>query len=147
MDGIYDYIMLISFLLSGILLVVTIGLFFGLHITQVWKELNGSMAVNMKSSTTQRQMAEIRLQNSEFGKRKKVNVFADVENWTDEVGTDYDAGKMATTSFGMNKQAKAGTTMLRKGYAATTMLSRGNAADNDFVIDKDIVYVSTERCL
>lgn len=144
--GVYDYIMLISFILAGVLLAVTVGLFFGLHIVQVWKELNGSMAMNLNGSLAQRQMAEIRLQNNALGK-KKHNVFEEVENWTGEMMPGKgDASQMATTALGQGK-SQAETTMLRPTYAATTMLGRGKSSHGDFVIEKDIVYVATERCL
>lgn len=110
-------------------------------IINVWKELRGSVSIGVNSSFSQRQIAEIRLQNSDLGKSKKVNVFEKVENWTVAPG-EGSAAYMATTPFA-ERSGTAATTMLGARQAGTTLLGANNA----FVIEKDIAFVSTNRVL
>lgn len=144
MDSIYDYVTLASFILSAVFLCLSIGLFFGLHISSVWKEINGSLVRNMNSAVLQKQMAKIRLQNRQFNqKRGKIDIFGDMENWSDDLQSD---GDMPTTAFGIRsrKASAAKTTMLKSGGTGTTLL---NGSKIKLVIEKDVAYVATDRCL
>lgn len=144
MDSVYDYVTLVSFVLSALFLCLSVGLFFGLHIPNVLKEINGSLVGNMNNAALQKQMAKIRQQNRQFNQKKgKLDIFGDLENWLDDMPSD---GDMPTSAFGMlrRKATAAKTAMLRSGGAGTMPLRK---SENRLVIEKDVDFVATDRCL
>lgn len=144
MESVYDYVALASFILSAVCLCLSIGLFFGLHIPIVWKEIQGSLVRDMNNTVLQRQMEKIRLQNRQMNQEKgKIDIFGDMASWSDDLQSE---GDMPTTAFGFRsrKANAAKTTLLKSGGSGTALLRQSKT---QLVIEKDLVYVSTDRCL
>lgn len=147
MDSVYDYITLTSFILSAIFLALSIVLFFAFHIVNVWKEINGSMAMNMNSSLAKRQMAEMRLKNEALAKQSGVNIFDEMENWADNIdpASRESIERMTTALFGSNVAAADPSTH-GAGYAGTTSFGQRQTGA-DFVIEKEIASVAIKKTL
>lgn len=141
MDSVYDYITLASFVMAAVFLVLSVGLFFGMHIPVVWKEINGSLVGGMNGALLKvlsRQDASGQDQN----KKKISDIFGDLANYADE---ESEADK-PTSILGIRvRKGGAGkTSLLRSNAAGTTLLS---SAKVRIVMEKDVVYVATDQCL
>ena len=129
MSDIYvELIEYICFGLSAVCLIVAVILFFRLHIPAVIKDLRGTVE--------QKQIEKIRDKSSEAAKRNSdMNVFEELERKAKPRINNTKRIKMpgTTQEFSSSQSAEQGTTVLK----------RKKNADRDFVIEKNMVFVST----
>lgn len=128
------YIELIEYIflaLSVIFLILSVILFFKLRIPSVIRELKGTAG--------QKQMSQIRDKSIENARRSSaVQVFKELENQS----------KTKNTSTRRLKKTDSITTVTAEATAepaGTTVLKK--TADKDFVIEKNLVFVSTNDVL
>lgn len=117
---------------AGGFLIAAVAMFVGFNVPSLWKDLNGAMA--------QRRIEEIRLQNSaESVRRGKVNVFEELEKKAKvKKNNTYSLNVSTTTSGLAQTSADPGTSILQ---------SSSKTINPDFVIEKDIMFVSTNQVL
>lgn len=160
MEDILFYLGIASAILAGGFLVTAIILFFKFKIPVLWKEVNGTLE--------REQIEEIRSKNSNATQQKnKVNVFEELEKHakvkknnthslnvgtTNSLRLEKSIGQEEATSIldNANPEGEA-TTVLDNaslGSDATTLLENANqSSDIDFVIEKNVVYVSTSEVI
>ena len=124
--------------LGGIFLVVSIAMFFGFNVPNLFKESSGSLE--------QSQIEEIR-SNSAIAKRKgKVNVFEDLEKR---------AKVKKSNTHSLNAGGNTSQDIARAPQPAIVSSEEGTSVLNkkiqkvnpNFVIEKNIVFVSTTEVL
>ena len=119
--------------LGGVGLLASVGMFFGFHIPLLLKDCNGSLE--------QQQIEEIRKKNSGEARNKgKVNAFAALEKEAREqtVRTVEEYVEDVETSA-LSVSAEAGGTAV--------LQSSAKSVNPDFLIEKNIVFVSTDAVL
>ena len=118
--------------LAGIFLIATIAMFFGFNITALRKDLSGVLE--------QKQIEEIRKNSSAAAnQRSKVNVFEELEkkakvkkNNTHSLNVD------TATAYRTSSVNDSGTSVLRSGP---------KSANSNFIIEKNIMFVSTNEVM
>jgi hypothetical protein len=140
-DG-YFILSIVSYILAGLLLVTTAILFFKLNIPAVIRDKGGSLE--------QKQIEEIRAKSMGAAQhRGKVNVFEELEKRAKPRSSDTSSLKVGTTGesalgFGTVRPRKVETV----AETGTTLLPQAaKAANPDFVIEKNIVFVSTSEVI
>lgn len=118
--------------LAGILFVVTISMFFGFRIPTLLKDVNGALE--------QKQIEEIRIKNSSAAQQKgKVNVFEELEKKAK-------VKKNNTQSLNLKGNTSARLESAVPVDVGTTVLqSAVNVINKDFIIEKNIMFVSTNQ--
>lgn len=120
-------------ILAVIFLIVSIAMFVGYKIPELWRNMNGSME--------QKYAEEIRLKNNAaMQQRGKVNVFEELEKKAKVKKPNTFSLNVSTTtsSMGSGLQSDQGTSVLQ---------SIAKAVNPDFVIEKDIMFVSTNEVI
>lgn len=116
--------------LGGVGLLATVGMFFGFHIPLLLKDYNGSLE--------QKQIEEIRKQNTGAARNKgKVNAFEALEKQAREQASKPVESDAETSALEAPVES-GGTTMLQ---------SMAKSVDPDFLIEKNILFVSTDAVL
>lgn len=122
------YIGIICGVLAAGFLIAALVMFFGFNVPSLWKDLNGAMA--------QKRIEEIRLQNSAAAvQRGKVNVFEELEKKAKVKKANTFSLNVSTTTSSL---ADPGTSILENS---------AKAVNPDFVIEKDIMFVSTNEVI
>lgn len=117
--------------LAGGFLITSIAMFFGFKIPTLWRDLNGAMA--------QQRIEEIRQQSSDAAvQRGKVNVFEELEKKAKVKKANTYSLNLSTTTSGLANSSDPGTSVLQSG---------SKAINPDFVIEKDIMFVSTNEVI
>lgn len=117
--------------LAGGFLITSIAMFFGFKIPTLWSDLNGAMA--------QQRIEEIRQQSSDAAvQRGKVNVFEELEKKAKVKKANTYSLNLSTTTSGLANSSDPGTSVLQSG---------SKAINPDFVIEKDIMFVSTNEVI
>ena len=135
MSDIYiELIEYICFGLSAAFLIASVVLFFRLHIPEVIKGLRGTVE--------QKQIEKIRDKSSEAAKRNSaMNVFEELERKAKPRINNTKRIKMPGTTQEFSTDSSLST------ERGTTVLKRRKNSDNDFVIEKNMVFVSTADIL
>lgn len=132
MQGSLFIIGIVFAVLAGISLVAAVSLFFGLKIPDLIKDMNGTLE--------QKQIEEIRSKNSsEAQRRGKVNVFEELEKKAKVKKNNtqsLNVGDTTSTRKGLLKSDNQGTTVLR---------NKVSVANPEFIIEKNIVFVSSRE--
>lgn len=118
--------------IAGAFLIATIVMFFSFNIPALRKDMSGSLE--------QRQIAEIRKNSSAAAsQRGKVNVFEELEK---------KAKVKKNNTHSLNVGTTAGFSASHGSDTGTSVLSSGMKSTNpDFIIEKNIVFVSTNEVL
>lgn len=125
------YIGIVCGVLAGGFLIATVAMFFGFKVPSLWKDLNGAMA--------QQRIEEIRQQSADAAvHRGKVNVFEELEKKAKVKKANTYSLNVSTTTSGLATNADPGTSVLQGG---------SKAINPDFVIEKDIMFVSTNEVI
>lgn len=129
------YIGIVCGVLSGGFLIAAVAMFFGFKIPSLWKDLNGAMA--------QKRIEEIRQQSSDAAiQRGKVNVFEELEKKAKVKKANTYSLNLSTTTSGL------APTFSQESDPGTSVLQGGTKVVNpDFVIEKDIMFVSTNEVI
>ena len=118
--------------LAVVFLIATIAMFFGFNIPALRKDMSGSLE--------KKQIEEIRKNSTEQNKQRgKVNVFEELEKKAKpKKANTHSLNVGPTTGFGKKSGADEGTSVLNNNV---------RAANPNFVIDKNIMYVSTNEVI
>lgn len=117
---------------AGGFLIAAVAMFVGFNVPSLWKDLNGAMA--------QRRIEEIRLQNSaELVRRGKVNVFEELEKKAKVKKNNTYSLNVSTTTSGLTQNSADSDTSI--------LQSSSKVINPDFVIEKDMMFVSTNQVL
>ncbi len=143
---VYSIIIGIGFGMAGVFLCVSIGMFFGMHIVRVWKDISGSLVRRMNGTAAMKQIEAVLAQGGNSLNRNADSLFDELakksmaEPASDKVGT---ISAMATRS--LSGALLSATTNL----AATVALGASAPPDGSaaFVIEKNISNVATNRSL
>lgn len=123
---------------SGVLgvgfLIAAIAMFFGYKIPTLWKDMKGTLE--------QKHIEEIRQKNSDAASQKgKVNVFEELERKAKVKKPNTHSLNLATTGF-------IGKPLGQNSNQETSVLQVSSKAVNpDFIIEKDIIFVSTNEVI
>lgn len=128
------YIGIVCGVLAVGFLIVAVVMFFAYKIPSLWKELNGDMA--------QKRIEEIRQQSNDAAVlRGKVNVFEELEKKAKVKKANTFSLNVSTTS-GFKKNttdaSDSGTSVLQ---------GSAKVINPDFIIEKDIMFVSTNEVI
>ncbi len=116
--------------IGGIFLIVTIALFFGFNIPMLIKDSSGKLE--------QKQIEEIRKSSTNAaGQRNKVNVFEELEKKAKVKKNNTHSLNVGPTTAGFGK-SDTGTTVLQK---------TAKNVNPDFIIEKNIIFVSTNEVM
>lgn len=130
MNVTYLYFIIICFVLAAISLVAAIAMFFGFHVPMLFKDMHGVLE--------QKQINEIRNKNAlSQHQRNKVNVFEELEKNAKL--------KRDTGSVRLNRKTQTATQRQQEGTDVLPSQSRG--INPNFVIEKNIVFVSTDEVI
>lgn len=123
-------------ILGGAFLIASVTMFFGLDIPALLKNSSGKLE--------QRQIEEIRRNSRAIRQRGKVNVFEDLEKHAKVRRSNTSSLVLGTTS---DKPSAAFSSPI-PADSGTTVLSQGaRAANPNFIIEKNIVFVSTNEVI
>lgn len=118
--------------LAAGLFIASIAMFFGFRIPTVWKDSKGTLE--------QKQIDEIRAMRNNSNRRSGVNVFEELEKQAKPRRTGSQNLKLKTTASVNTgpeyKKLNDGTVVLKK---------TAKAISPDFIIEKDITFVSTSE--
>lgn len=128
----YDIIIIASLVLCCIFLILSVVLFFKFRIPAVVRNLRGTLE--------QKQIEKIRDKSSDGANRRgSVNVFEELEQRAKPRINNTQRIKLQTTTDSLkDKDEAAGTTVLTKP---------AKAINKDFIIEKNIIFVSTNEIL
>lgn len=125
------YIGIVCGVLAGGFLIASVAMFFGFKVPSLWKDLNGAMA--------QQRIEEIRQQSTDAAiQRGKVNVFEELEKKAKVKKANTYSLNVSTTTSGLANSSDPGTSVLQGG---------AKAINPDFIIEKDIMFVSTNEVI
>lgn len=125
------YIGIVCGVLAGGFLIASVAMFFGFNVPSLWKDLNGAMA--------QQRIEEIRQQSTDAAiQRGKVNVFEELEKKAKVKKANTYSLNVSTTTSGLANSSDPGTSVLQSG---------AKAINPDFIIEKDIMFVSTNEVI
>ena len=118
--------------LAGGFLIATIAMFFGFNIPALRKDMSGSLE--------QKQIEEIRKNSSAFAsQRGKVNVFEELEKKAKvKKNNTHSLNVGPTTGFPTQPSSDTGTSVLSSG---------SKSVNPDFIIEKNIMFVSTNEVM
>lgn len=118
--------------LAGGFLIATIAMFFGFNIPALRKDMSGSLE--------QKQIEEIRKNSSAAAnQRGKVNVFEDLEKKAKvKKNNTHSLNVGPTTGFPTHPSNDTGTSVLSSGP---------KSVNPDFIIEKNIIFVSTNEVM
>ncbi len=113
-------------------LIASVAMFFGFHIPELWKDRSGVLE--------QKQIEEIRYKNTNEARQKgKINVFEDLEKRAKlRKGNTQGSFTMQTEKKKESKASDGGTSLLNKAQYTF---------NPNFVIEKDITFVSTDEVM
>lgn len=134
MEDTLFYIGIVCAVLAGGFLITAFAMFFGFKIPSLIKDRHGTLE--------QKQIEEIRSKNSSIvQQRSKVNVFEELE-------------KKAKVRKGNTQSLNLGTTSSKKltpqdfnNPGTTVLQSSSRAVNPDFIIEKNIMFVSTDEVI
>lgn len=136
----YDTLMLLGYILAALAgcgLIASVAVFFGFHIPTLYRELSGDMQ--------KKQIEDIRKKNySALDQRNKVNVFEELEKKAKVKRSDTSSLNIGTSSRLDQTERQSVSPASNPG---TTVLSGAKKADPNFIIEKNIVFVSTTDML
>lgn len=115
--------------LAGASLVASVAMFFVFKVPTLWKDWNGTLE--------QKQIEEIRQKSSAAASnRSKVNVFEELE-------------KKAKVKKPNTHSLNVGPTTApnQKENAGTSLLQNNGVVNPDFVVEKNIMFVSTDEVI
>lgn len=111
-----------------VMLIITAIMFFVFNIPTLIKDSSGQLE--------QKQIEEIRKKNYASAQQKgKVNVFEELEKKAKIKKANTHSLNVGTTTSGINKQPSSET--------GTSVLTNSTVTNKDFIIEKNIVFVST----
>ena len=118
--------------LAGGFLIATIAMFFGFNIPALRKDMSGSLE--------QKQIEEIRKNSSAAAnQRGKVNVFEELEKKAKvKKNNTHSLNVGPTTGFSTQPSSDTGTSVLSSG---------SKSVNPDFIIEKNIMFVSTNEVM
>ena len=118
--------------LAGGFLIATIAMFFGFNIPALRKDMSGSLE--------QKQIEEIRKNSSAAAnQRGKVNVFEELEKKAKvKKNNTHSLNVGPTTGFPAQPSSDTGTSVLSSG---------SKSVNPDFIIEKNIMFVSTNEVM
>lgn len=118
--------------LAGGFLITTIAMFFGFNIPALRKDMSGSLE--------QKQIEEIRKNSSAAAsQRGKVNVFEELEKKAKvKKNNTHSLNVGPTTGFPTQPSSDTGTSVLSSG---------SKSVNPDFIIEKNIMFVSTNEVM
>lgn len=118
--------------LAGGFLIATIAMFFGFNIPALRKDMSGSLE--------QKQIEEIRKNSSAAAsQRGKVNVFEELEKKAKvKKNNTHSLNVGPTTGFPTQPSSDTGTSVLSSG---------SKSVNPDFIIEKNIMFVSTNEVM
>lgn len=118
--------------LAGGFLIATIAMFFGFNIPALRKDMSGSLE--------QKQIEEIRKNSSAAAsQRGKVNVFEELEKKAKvKKNNTHSLNVGPTTGFPTQPSSDTGTSVLSSG---------SKSVNPDFIIEKNIMFVSTSEVM
>ena len=132
------YIGIICAVLAVTFLITSVTMFFKFDVRTLWKDSRGTLQ--------RKQIEEIRSKNSSAAGRKgKVNVFEDLEkNAKLKKGNT-----QSLKSNPANQQMAASSQTQSTGYDSGTMVLQNSskAVNPDFIIEKNIMFVSTSEVI
>lgn len=138
MENILFYIGIAFIVVAALFLVAAIVMFLKFKIPELIKEVNGTLE--------KARIEEMRSNNSREAKQKgKVNVFEELEKHAKVKKNNTHSLNVGTTaSFG-----STGVTPKKQvgNDSGTTVLSGGVSGNSDFVIEKNIMFVSTSEVI
>lgn len=128
------YIGVVCAVLAGIFLITAVSMFFGFKVPTLWKDMRGTLE--------QKQIEEIRDKNSgAVRQRAKVNVFEDLEKKAKVRRSNTQSLHIGPTT----EQPQAAEPVTDPG---TTVLQKtAKAVNPDFIIEKNILFVSTSEVI
>ncbi len=117
--------------IASAFLIATIAMFFGFNISALRKDMSGALE--------QKQIEEIRKNSSAVAsQRGKVNVFEELEK----------KAKVKKNTHSLNVGSKTGFPTQSSNDTGTTVLNSGTKSVNpDFIIEKNIMFVSTNEVM
>jgi hypothetical protein len=138
MEDVFFYLSLISYIFSGGFLITSIILFITLNIKNVIKDVNGSLE--------QKQIEEIRDKNYKASQlRGKVNVFEELERKAKPRKSNTSSLQLGQTTEDKTASIAPFNESINPG---TTVLQQSSRVINpNFIIEKSIMYVSTEEVM
>ena len=140
MSEVYLYLTIISYILSGALLITSIILFFKLNIPAVVKDSGGALE--------QKQIEEIRAKNMGAAhQRGKVNVFEELEKRAKPRRGNTSSLKMGTTAGDAEQSGRVKARQVVTNSDTTILQKSPKTMTPDFIIEKDIVFVSTSEVI
>lgn len=118
--------------IGGIFLITSISMFFGFHIPVLWRDSSGKLE--------QKQIEEIRKNNSAAAnQRGKVNVFEELEK---------KAKVKRNNTFSLNVGSTTESKKRPASVTGTTVLNQaGKTANPNFIIEKNVMFVSTNEVM
>ncbi len=131
----YDILFILGIVSAAIavcFLIATIAMFFAFDIPALRKDMSGALE--------QKQIEEIRRNSSKAAsQRGKVNVFEELEKKAKvKKANTHSLNVGPTTGFNKNSGNDAGTSVLR---------NTGKISNPDFIIEKNIMFVSTDEVI
>lgn len=137
MEKVYFVISIASYVIAGSAFLSAMVMFFVFKIPKIIKDSSGSLE--------QQQIEEIRLKNfKESRNRSKVNVFEDLEkraklsNKTSGISLKTKTGEELNQPISLNHTSDPDTTVLQGSV---------KAVNPDFIIEKNIIFVSTSEVI
>lgn len=137
------YVGIVCGVLAGGFLVATIAMFFGFKIPVLWKDLK-----DLSGTMTQQRIDEIRQQSTDAAIHKgKVNVFEELEKKAKVKKNNTYSLNISTTTSGLS-QGLTTSGVLGNAEQGTSLLQVNKKTIHpDFVIEKDIMFVSTNEVI
>lgn len=121
----YNYLAIICYIMSGILLVTSLAMFFGFSIPKIWKNKSGELG--------KKQIEDMK--KDKYAK-EEYNVFEELEKKAKPRKSDTHI-KVGTTTSGISEIIS---------NENTTLLQQSSKVINpNFIIEKNIVFVSTNE--
>lgn len=129
------YVGIVCGVLAVAFLVTTVAMFVGYRIPELWKNMSGSME--------QKYVEEIRLKNSSDAQQKgKINVFEELEKKAKVKKPNTYSLNVSTTTTGFAKDIA-----MREDAGTSVLQSPSKAVNPDFIIEKDLMFVSTNEVI
>lgn len=127
------YVGIVCAALGGVGLLASVGMFFGFHIPLLLKDYNGSLE--------QKQIEEIRKKNSGEARNKgKINAYAALEKEAREQTA-------RTVEEYVDDVETSALVVSAEGGGTAVLKSSAKSVNPNFLIEKNIVFVSTDAVL
>ena len=137
--GVLTIIGYVSAVFAGGLLITSVAMFFGFQIPALYKEVNGGLQ--------QRQIEEIRLKNSSAARQRgKVNVFEELERKAGDRRSNTGSLNILTTGSLAARDNRAAR-VVESDPGTAVLQNAAKSVNPDFIIEKNIIFVSTNEVL